>query len=61
MAPAELRLDLITAEEDADAARLDELTVRLMRDLRDLGSAAAERPAGTTIPVGAKDDPGPKA
>ncbi len=52
----EIQLDLTIAEADADAERLDELTRRLMNDLRDLGTETVERPAGGLAPDGAKGD-----
>ena len=57
MTPSEIKLDLLVVDEEADAEQIDALTVRLMRDLRELGAEAVERPAGETIPEGAKGDP----
>ena len=57
MTPNEIQLQLTIAEADADAEILDELTRRLMRDLRDLGAESVERPAGEPAPEGAKGDP----
>ena len=38
MTSNEIQLDLTVTEVDADAERLDELTGRLLRDLRELGA-----------------------
>lgn len=53
----QVRLDLTLSEADADAERLDELTIRLMRDLRDLGVESVERPPGKAVPKRGKGDP----
>ena len=50
----EMQLHLLIDEPEADAERLDTLTRRLMRDLRDLGAESVERRAGGPIPEGAK-------
>lgn len=50
----EIQLDLSILEADADAERLDELTTRLMRDLRDLGAESVGHSAGGTALAGAK-------
>jgi len=57
MTPSEIQLDLLIADKEADAERLDDLTVRLMRDLRELGAESVERLAGEEVPEGAKGDP----
>jgi hypothetical protein len=57
MTPTEIQLGLTITEADADPEQLDELTVRLMRDLRDLGVESVERPTGKAAPEGAKGDP----
>ena len=58
MTPSEIELGLtIFTAEDVDADTLDEMTIRLMRDLRDLGIESVERPSGGTLPEGAKGDP----
>jgi hypothetical protein len=57
MTPTEIQLDLTITEADADPEQLDELTVRLMCDLRDLGVESVERPTGKAAPEGAKGDP----
>ncbi len=38
MTPSEVQIYLNVTEEDADPERLDELTGRLLRDLRELGA-----------------------
>ena len=53
----EIQLNLTVTEEDADPERLDELTGRLLRDLRELGAESVERPSGGVMPEGAKGDP----
>jgi len=53
----EIRLDLSISEAGADAAWVDELTTRLMRDLRDLGTESVERQTGGVVPKGGKGDP----
>jgi len=53
----EIQLDLTITEADADPERLDELTGRLLRDLRDLGAESVERSSGEAAPEGAKGDP----
>ncbi len=57
MNPSEIELNLIIIEQDADAERLDELTIRLMQDLRELGVDSVERPTGEAVPEGAKGEP----
>jgi len=57
MTLSEIKLDLAITEADADAEILDELTHRLLRDLRDLGVESVERPSGEAVPEGAKGDP----
>lgn len=52
-----LSLALAVSEADADDERLDHLTGRMIRDLRDLGVESIEREAGGTAPEGAKGDP----
>ena len=57
MTPPEIELGLtIFTAEDVDPERLDEMTIRLMRDLRDLGVESVERPSGGTVPEGGKGD-----
>ena len=56
MASTEIQLHLTVTEEDADPERLDELTGRLLRDLRELGAESVERPSGGVTPEGAKGD-----
>jgi len=56
MTPSEIKLDLLVVDKEADAERLDELTVRLMRDLRELGAESVERSPGEDVPDGAKGD-----
>ena len=53
----QVQLDLSLSEAEADAERLDRLTARLMRDLRDLGLESVERPPGAAAPKRAKGDP----
>ena len=57
MTLTEIQLDLTVTEAGADAERLDELTGRLLRDLRELGAESVERPSGGAVPEGAKGDP----
>ncbi|MFX1355504.1 MAG: hypothetical protein ACFFGP_16240 [Promethearchaeota archaeon] len=57
MNSSEIQLDLTITEADADPERLDELTGRLLRDLRDLGAESVERAPGEAAPEGAKGDP----
>lgn len=52
-----MSLTLAVSEADADDERLDQLTGRMMRDLRDLGVESVEREAAGTAPEGAKGDP----
>ncbi|MBE9471799.1 MAG: hypothetical protein IMY75_06820, partial [Chloroflexi bacterium] len=54
MTSTEIQLHMTVTEEDADPERLDELTGRLLRDLRDLGAESVERPSGGVTPEGAK-------
>ncbi len=53
----EMQLDLRISKAGADDEWLDDLTTRLMRDLRDLGVDSVERVAGKIMPEGAKGDP----
>ena len=57
MVSSEIELQLTVTEADADAERLDQLTRRLMRGLRDLGVESVERPPGEAAPEAAKGDP----
>jgi hypothetical protein len=50
----DVQLNLTIAEPGTDAERVDELTQRLMRDLRDLGAEYVERPSGGPTQEGAK-------
>ena len=50
----DIQLTLTLSDADADPEGLDALTVRLMRDLRDLGVESVERPSGDVLPPGAK-------
>ena len=54
MSTNDVRLDMLIAEPDADAERVDALTRRLMRDLRDLGAESVGRTAAESLPEGAK-------
>ena len=56
MTSTEIQLHMTVTEEDADPERLDELTGRLLRDLRELGAESVERPSGGVTPEGAKGD-----
>ena len=56
MTSSEIPLYLTITEADADAESLDELTGRLLRDLRELGAESVERPSGAVVPEGAKGD-----
>jgi hypothetical protein len=56
MTSSEIPLYLTITETDADAESLDELTGRLLRDLRELGAESVERPSGEAVPGGAKGD-----
>ncbi|MFQ6102410.1 MAG: hypothetical protein ACE5OS_14455 [Anaerolineae bacterium] len=56
MTSTEIQLHLTVAEEDADPERLDGLTRRLLRDLRELGAESVERASGGVLPEGAKGD-----
>jgi hypothetical protein len=56
MSPTEIQLHLTITEADADPERLDDLTGRLLRDLRELGAESVERPSGGAVPAGAKGD-----
>jgi hypothetical protein len=49
----DVQLNLTIAEPGADAERVDDLTQRLMRDLRDLGAEYVERPTDGPPPKGA--------
>ena len=53
----QVQLGLTLSEAEADDERLDEMTTRLMRDLRDLGVESVERPPGGAAPEGAMGDP----
>jgi len=57
MTSTQAQLGLIFSEAEADDERLDALTARLMRDLRDLGLESVERPPGRAVPEGAMGDP----
>ena len=57
MVSSEIELQLAVTEAEADAERLDQLTRRLMRGLRDLGVESVERPPGEAPPEDAKGDP----
>jgi hypothetical protein len=50
----DVQLTLTIAEPGTDAERVDDLTQRLMRDLRDLGVEYVERPSGGPVQEGAK-------
>jgi hypothetical protein len=50
----DVQLHLTIAEPGTDAERVDDLTQRLMRDLRDLGAEYVERPSGGPTQEGAK-------
>jgi hypothetical protein len=50
----DVQLNLTIAEPGADAERVDELTRRLMRDLRELGAESVERPTDGPTLEGAK-------
>jgi hypothetical protein len=52
----EIPLHLTITEAEADVESLDELTGRLLRDLRELGAESVERPSGEAVPEGAKGD-----
>ena len=56
MTSSEIPLYLTVTEAEADAESLDELTGRLLRDLRELGAESVERPSGEAVPEGAKGD-----
>jgi len=56
MASTEIQLDLTVTEVDVDPEGLDELTGRLLRDLRELGAESVERPSGGAAPEGVKGD-----
>ena len=53
----EIQLDLSISKAGADDEWVDELTTRLMRDLRDLGADSVKRPDGRVAPKGSKGDP----
>ncbi len=57
MTSTQTQLNLTLSEAEADDERLDALTARLMRDLRDLGVESVERPPGAAVPKGGKGDP----
>jgi hypothetical protein len=50
----DVQLNLTIAEPGADAECVDDLTQRLMRDLRDLGAEYVERPGGGPAQEGSK-------
>jgi hypothetical protein len=50
----DVQLNLTIAEPGADAECVDDLTQRLMRDLRDLGAEYVERPSDGPAQEGAK-------
>ena len=54
MSTNDVKLYLTVADSDADAEWIDDLTLRLMRDLRDLGAESVERPTGELMPEGSK-------
>lgn len=54
MTSSEIPLYLTITEAEADAESLDELTGRLLRDLRELGAESVERPSSEAVPEGAK-------
>ena len=54
MTTSEIQLHLTVTKADADAESLDELTGRLLLDLRELGVESVERPSGGAAPAGAK-------
>ena len=54
MSTNDVRLDMLIAEPDADVERVDALTRRLMRDLRDLGAESVEMTAAEPPLEGAK-------
>lgn len=56
MTSSEIQLYLTITEAEADAESLDELTGRLLRDLRELGAESVERPSGEAVPEGTKGD-----
>lgn len=56
MTSSEIPLYLTVTEAEADAESLDELTGRLLRDLRELGAESVERPSSEAVPEGAKGD-----
>lgn len=56
MNPSKVKIDLLITDKDANAEQLDELTARLMRDLRQLGAESVERSFGEDVPQGAKGD-----
>lgn len=56
MTSSEVQLYLTITEENADPERLDELTGRLLRDLRDSGAESVERSSGGAAPDGTKGD-----
>jgi hypothetical protein len=53
----EIQLDLSFTEVDVDDERFDELTGRLLRNLRELGAESVERSSHGAMPKGAKGDP----
>jgi len=56
MTSTEIQLYLTVIEAHADAERLDELTGRLLRDLREFGAESVEQSSGGAVPEGAKGD-----
>jgi len=56
MKSSKIQLSLTVAETNAEPERLDELTGRLLQDLRDLGAESVERISSEAAPKGAKGD-----
>ena len=54
MSTNDVKLHLTIAESGADAEWIDDMTRRLMSDLRDLGAESVERPTGEPAPEGSK-------
>jgi len=50
----EIQLELTISEAEADDEELDELTIQLLHDLRELGAGRVERASSDIIPEGAK-------
>lgn len=57
MVSSEITLAVAVTEAYSNHERLDELTGRLIRDLRELGVESIGRPSGDAVPEGAKGDP----